>query len=93
MPGGMYKPLLRLTAYQNLVLTIESTSKLSDQVRAVARLHHLSLHTEDTYCNWLRRFILFQRNHQRSKMESKEICQFLLSRPRASTSPALRFAS
>ena len=33
--------------------------KLLDQVRAVARGRHLSHRTEDTYLNFIKRFILF----------------------------------
>jgi hypothetical protein len=31
--------------------------KILDQVRDVMRLHHYSLHTERTYCDWITRYI------------------------------------
>jgi integron integrase len=51
--------------------------KLLDRVRAVARVRHLSLSTEDNYCNWIRRFILFHRKRHPSEMGVEEIRQFL----------------
>jgi site-specific recombinase XerD len=51
--------------------------KLLDQVRAVARMRHLSLSTEGNYCNWIRRFILFHRNRQPAEMGVDEMRQFL----------------
>ena len=39
-------------------LTIMTQPKLLDRVRAVARLRHLSLSTERTYSEWIKRFIL-----------------------------------
>ena len=51
--------------------------KLLDQVRAVARLRHLSLSTERTYSDWIRRFILFHRKRHPREMGVGEIRQFL----------------
>ncbi len=34
--------------------------KLLDQVRERLRVKHYSLHTEDAYLRWMRRFIYFQ---------------------------------
>jgi len=31
--------------------------KLLDEVRDVMRLHHYSIHTERTYCDWIKRYI------------------------------------
>jgi len=40
--------------------------KLREQVRDLARLRHLGLRTEETYWNWIKRFILFhQKQHPR----------------------------
>jgi len=33
--------------------------KLLDQVRAVSRLKHYSIRTEQAYTDWIRRFIVF----------------------------------
>ena len=35
--------------------------KLFDQVREVFRFHHYSLRTERSYCQWIRRYLAFQR--------------------------------
>ncbi|HEV2799879.1 MAG TPA: integron integrase [Pyrinomonadaceae bacterium] len=51
--------------------------KLLEQVRAVARLRHLSLRTEEAYSGWVRRFILFHRKRHPSQMGVDEIRQFL----------------
>ena len=36
-----------------------------DEVREVMRLHHCSIHTERSYCDWIKRFILFQNSVHR----------------------------
>ena len=35
--------------------------KLFDQIREVMRFHHYSIRTEKTYCQWIRRYLAFQR--------------------------------
>ncbi|HWW01243.1 MAG TPA: phage integrase N-terminal SAM-like domain-containing protein [Candidatus Acidoferrum sp.] len=44
------------------------SSKLLDQVRNVMRLHHYSIHTERSYCDWIRRYVLFYRMHSREEL-------------------------
>jgi len=39
-----------------------------DQMRAVLRLHHYALRTEQTYCHWVRRFVKFHRMTSRSDL-------------------------
>jgi len=42
--------------------TYKNTSKdrkLLDEVRDVMRLHHYSIHTERTYCDWIKRYIRY----------------------------------
>ena len=51
--------------------------RLLDRVRAVARVRHLSLRTEQAYSDWIRRFILFHRKRHPEEMGSEEIRQFL----------------
>jgi len=36
-----------------------SDNKIRDEVREVMRLHHYSIHTERSYCDWIRRFALY----------------------------------
>ena len=51
--------------------------KLFDRVRAVARMRHLSLRTEQAYSDWIRRYILFHRKRRPEEMGTEEIRQFL----------------
>lgn len=51
--------------------------KLLDRLRATLRRRHYSLHTEDAYVNWCRRFILFHNKKHPADMGEGEIRQFL----------------
>ncbi len=51
--------------------------KLLDQVRAVARTKHLSNRTEDTYHNFIKRYILFHDKRHPKEMGADEISAFL----------------
>lgn len=51
--------------------------KLREQVRDIARLRHLSPRTEETYWNWIKRFILFHKKRHPREMGSSEITTFL----------------
>ena len=51
--------------------------KLREQLRDVARLRHLGLRTEDTYWNWIKRFILFHQKRHPRDLGSEHISQFL----------------
>jgi len=51
--------------------------KLLDQVRAVARLKHYSIRTEQSYVQWIKRFILFHGKRHPKEMAESEIRQFL----------------
>jgi integron integrase len=48
-----------------------------DRVRAVARVRHLSIRTEQAYTDWIRRFILFHQKRHPSEMGEEEVRQFL----------------
>lgn len=39
--------------------TLQKDRKLLDEVRDVMRLHHYSIHTERTYCDWIKRYIRY----------------------------------
>jgi integron integrase len=54
-----------------------SKPKLLDQVRAVMRLQHLSLATEQTYVQWIKRFIVFHKMRHPLEMGATEIREFL----------------
>ena len=56
---------------------MDNKPRLLEQVRAVARLRHLSISTEHTYSDWIRRFILFHRKRHPSEMGAAEVREFL----------------
>ncbi len=51
--------------------------KLLDQVRDVIRLKHYSYRTEQTYVQWIRRYILFHNKRHPKDMGVPEIEAFL----------------
>lgn len=51
--------------------------KLLDQVRSALRLRHYSPRTEEAYCDWIRRFILFHGKRHPRGMAEAEIAAFL----------------
>jgi len=46
--------------------------KLLDQVREVMRLRHYSIRTEQTYCDWIRRYIQFHQMTSREHLQPAE---------------------
>ena len=51
--------------------------RLLDQVRDALRVGHYSIRTEDTYIQWIRRFILFHGKRHPAEMGEAEITAFL----------------
>ena len=51
--------------------------KLLDRVSDVARLRHLSLRTEQTYRNWIKRFILFHGKRHPQELGAEALRSFL----------------
>jgi hypothetical protein len=51
--------------------------KLLDQVHQAIRARHYSKRTEQTYADWIKRFILFHAKRHPSEMAESEINQFL----------------
>jgi hypothetical protein len=51
--------------------------KLLDQVRDAMRLKHYSLRTEQTYCDWIARFIRFHKMRHPAQMGELEMAAFL----------------
>ena len=51
--------------------------RLLDRVRDAIRLKHYSLRTEQTYIQWIRRFILFHNKRHPDEMGEKEVTAFL----------------
>jgi hypothetical protein len=46
-------------------MSAQNNRKLLDEVRDFMRLHHYSIHTERTYCDWIKRFVQF--HHMKSQ--------------------------
>ena len=46
--------------------------KLLDEVREFMRLHHYSIHTERTYCDWIIKFVQFHRMKSRRDLSNGE---------------------
>jgi len=51
--------------------------KLLDRVRDVMRLKHYSIRTEQTYCDWIVRFIRFHGKRHPSELREEEVTAFL----------------
>ena len=51
--------------------------KLLEEVRQVIRTKHYSRRTEESYCDWIRRFILHHGKRHPLEMGGKEIEAFL----------------
>lgn len=56
---------------------LPSQPRLLDQVRDRIRLKHYSIRTEDTYVEWIRRFILFHGKRHPKEMGASEVEGFL----------------
>ena len=56
---------------------MEQPKKLLDPVRDVLRLKHYSIRTEDSYVDWIRRFILFHKRRHPKDMGRVEVEAFL----------------
>ena len=51
--------------------------KLLDQLRAIIPTKHYSLRTEESYIQWIKRFIIFHNKRHPNEMSEVEINQFL----------------
>ena len=43
-------------------MSIKKGKRLLDEVKDIMRLKHYSIHTERSYCDWIKRYILFHKN-------------------------------
>jgi integron integrase len=64
-----------LSTYRNIMQ--QPPKKLLDQVRDTIRLKHYSYRTEETYVQWIRRYILFHNKRHPQEMGVPEIESFL----------------
>ncbi len=46
--------------------------KLMDQVREVLRYHHYAYRTEQTYCDWIVRYVKFHKSRKHPKNMGKK---------------------
>ena len=51
--------------------------KLLDQVRAAARSRRYSVHTEEIFVGWIRRFVLFHDKRHPAQLAEPEVARFL----------------
>lgn len=60
-------------------MSSQKEKKLLDEVRDAIRLKHYSIHTERTYCDWIKRYVLFHEMRSRDDLCNGEqkIEQFL----------------
>ncbi len=86
-PQFSYLRLLepRPSGYQ----TPPNPPKLLDQVRTVLRRQHYSIRTEETYTQWISRFIRFHKMRHPQEMDTPEIEAFLTTWPSMNGSPLL----
>ena len=50
-------------------MSMGKEQKIMDEVHDVMRLRHYSIHTERTYCDWIRKFIHFHNMKSRKDLE------------------------
>ncbi len=65
-----------MDGHQNLAAARDQP-RLLDQVRGVIRRLHYSIRTEQTYVDWIRRFILFHGKRHPAEMGAPEVEAFL----------------
>jgi integron integrase len=53
-------------------MSIPKERKLLDEVRDVMRLRHYSIHTERTYCEWIRKYVHFHKMKSRDDLADGE---------------------
>ena len=54
---------------------------LLDRVRDRIRVKHYSIRTEQAYCDWIRRFIIFHGKRHPSELGAEDVEAFLKARP------------
>ena len=62
---------------QNLQLEGSKPKKLLDQVREALRTKHYAYRTEQTYIDWIKRYIIFHKKRHPKDMDSDEIREFI----------------
>ena len=74
----MWNPIAGFRMDDNKKFNPDPSLKLTDQVRQVLRYYHYRYNTEETYCDWILRYILFHGGKTHPKdMGKTEIEAFL----------------
>ncbi|MDO9566419.1 MAG: integron integrase [Candidatus Desulfaltia sp.] len=55
-----------------MILPPTKSRKILDEVRDVMRLHHYSIHTERTYCEWIKKYVRFHGMNSRDDLKDGE---------------------
>lgn len=74
------QPVTTGSVQQQFVSTTSNTTrkpKLLDQLRDALRSRHMSQRTEQSYCLWVKRYILFHHKRHPAEMAEPEINEFL----------------
>ena len=60
-------------------MSMKKGKKLLDEVRDVMRLKHYSIHTERSYCDWIKRYVRFHGMSSRNDLKDgeKKVEEFL----------------
>jgi site-specific recombinase XerD len=53
-------------------MSAQNDRKLMDEVREFMRLHHYSIHTERTYCDWIKKYVQFHQMKSREDLSNGE---------------------
>ena len=70
--GKQRRPFRRQEAFRP-----NPKARLLDQCREVLRFHHLSLRTEESYIQWIRRYVVFHGKRHPKELGKREINGFL----------------
>jgi integron integrase len=65
-------PAPPFTPVKREVITPNPKLKLLDQVREIMRLKHYSIRTEQSYCDWIRRYVQFHNMKTRDELNGAE---------------------
>jgi integron integrase len=67
----------RKESVMSTTIPSQSSPRLLDQMRDVIRLKHYSIRTEESYLQWVRRFIYFHKKRHPAELGKEEITAFL----------------
>ena len=78
-PTSRENDSIRPARRESLIVAEPTTDKpkLLDRVRETLRVRRYSVRTEEAYCDWIRRFIVFHGKRHPSEMGEAEVAKFL----------------